>query len=103
MPYLNGVIYESLRLHPPVPFDDKTAFEDDVFPNGTKVPRGTVCVFLPYAMGRDPAVYPDPEEVKPERWIPFRAPPPHEFPAFQAGPRICIGMDMALFEIKLLT
>ena len=34
MPYLNGVMYEALRLWPPVPFDPKMAFEDDVLPGG---------------------------------------------------------------------
>merc|ERR1712039_130148 len=49
----------------------------------------------------DPSVYPDPEEVRPERWIPFKEPSPYEFPVFQAGPRICLGMDMAIFEAKV--
>ena len=34
MPYLNGVMYEALQLWPPVPFDPKMAFEDDVLPGG---------------------------------------------------------------------
>jgi len=103
MPYLNGVVYEVLRLYPPVPVDGKTCQEDDVFPDGTKVPKGTLCMWQPYAMGRDANIYPDPMVVKPERWIPFEAPSPHEFPVFQAGPRICLGMDMAQFEAKIAT
>mmetsp|Transcript_74783 Transcript_74783/g.134756 ORF Transcript_74783/g.134756 Transcript_74783/m.134756 type:complete len:551 (-) Transcript_74783:119-1771(-) len=102
VPYLHGVLYETLRLWPPVPMDGKTATEDDVLPDGTPVPKYTNLLFLPYAMGRDPAVYPEPESLRPERWIPFTAPAPHEFPVFQAGPRICLGMDMALFEAKLV-
>merc|ERR1719433_584834 len=101
MPYLNGVLYEVLRLYPPVPVDYKVAMEDEVFPDGTVVPGGALCFFLPYAMGRDPQVYADPEVVRPERWIPFTTPAPHEFPVFQAGPRICLGMDMAIFETKV--
>jgi len=103
MPYLNGVIWEALRLHPPVPADMKVSMQDDVMPDGTHVPAGTVAVFLPMATGRDPAVYDEPLAVRPERWIPFTAPPPHEFPAFQAGPRICLGQDMAIFEAKICT
>jgi len=101
MPYLQGVLYETLRLYPPVPSDSKQAYADDVWPDGTFVPKGTVCMWLPYTLGRDPAVYPEPEVVRPERWIPFVAPAPHEFPVFQAGPRICLGMDMAIFEAKV--
>mgnify|MGYP002803551068 CR=1 FL=1 len=100
MPYLNGVIYEALRLWPPVPFDLKMAFEDDVLPGGWKVPKMAQVAFIPYIMGRDGERYPEPLLFKPERWIPFNAPPQHEFPVFQAGPRICLGMDMAIFEAK---
>lgn len=102
MPYLHGVLYEVLRLYPPVPRDNKVAMADDTFPDGTRIPKGTSCIWCPYCMGRDAARYPEPQAVKPERWIPFTAPAPHEFPVFQAGPRICLGIDMALFEAKLV-
>eukprot|EP00405_Crypthecodinium_cohnii_P037081 CAMPEP_0206539800 /NCGR_PEP_ID=MMETSP0325_2-20121206/8628_1 /ASSEMBLY_ACC=CAM_ASM_000347 /TAXON_ID=2866 /ORGANISM="Crypthecodinium cohnii, Strain Seligo" /LENGTH=568 /DNA_ID=CAMNT_0054037407 /DNA_START=95 /DNA_END=1801 /DNA_ORIENTATION=- len=101
MPYLNGVIYEALRLHPPIPIDIKWAQADDVFPNGQKVPKGAMVWFLPYAMGRDAARYPDPLAFKPERWIPFQTPSPWEFPVFQGGPRLCLGVTMAIFEAKV--
>eukprot|EP00747_Dinoflagellata_sp_TGD_P078196 gnl/TRDRNA2_/TRDRNA2_159949_c0_seq2.p1 gnl/TRDRNA2_/TRDRNA2_159949_c0~~gnl/TRDRNA2_/TRDRNA2_159949_c0_seq2.p1 ORF type:complete len:282 (-),score=30.28 gnl/TRDRNA2_/TRDRNA2_159949_c0_seq2:27-872(-) len=101
MPYLHGVLYETLRLYPPVPMDVKQCHEDNTMPNGVRIPKGTMILFLPYAMGRDPTIYSEPEQVKPERWIPFTAPAPHEFPVFQAGPRICLGMDMAIFEAKV--
>lgn len=45
MPYLNGVIMESLRLFPPVPLDGKQAAEDDVLPNGAKIFAGTKIVY----------------------------------------------------------
>merc|ERR1739845_68702 len=37
-PYLNGVLYETLRLYPPVPSDAKTCLRDDVLPNGQHIP-----------------------------------------------------------------
>lgn len=103
MPYLNAVLYETLRLYPPVPTDFKEAAQADTLPDGTHVPQYAKLVFSPYVMGRDPARYPDPETVRPERWIPFQEPQPHEFPVFQAGPRICLGMQMAVFEAKVVT
>lgn len=102
LPYLNGVLYETLRLYPPVPIDGKEAVADDVLPGGTKIPMGTNMDFFVYAMGRDPAVYAEPTTVRPERWIPFKEPSQYEFPVFQAGPRICLGMNMALFEAKIV-
>jgi len=101
LPYLNGVVYETLRLYPPVPSDGKRCMQDDVLPDGTQIPANTRMGFLIYAMGRDADKYPNPLEVKPERWIPFKEPSPFDFPVFQAGPRICLGMNMALFETKI--
>ena len=34
--------------------------------------------------------------------IPFKQPSLFEFPVFQAGPRFCLGKDMAQFEAKLV-
>jgi len=101
MPCLHALLYETLRLYPPVPFDGKTAMADDVLPDGTRIPKGAAMEYFAWISGRDSERYPDPEKVVLERWIPFRSPPPHEFPVFQAGPRICLGMDMAIFESKV--
>jgi len=103
MPLLHALLYESLRLYPPVPFDVKEARCDDVLPDGSRVPRHAKMWFIPYVMGRNADVYPEPERVHLERWVPFKQPPSHEFPVFQAGPRLCLGMDMAIFEAKVLT
>lgn len=34
--------------------------------------------------------------------IPFKQPSLYEFPVFQAGPRFCLGKDMAQFEAKIV-
>jgi len=103
MPYLNGCIMEALRMHPPVPTDAKVAAADIVFPDGAKIPKDTRLIFSPYCMGRDSKKYPNPLEFYPNRWIPFKEPDMFEFPVFQAGPRFCLGKDMAKFEAKILT
>ena len=46
--------------------------------------------------------YEDADVFRPDRWIPFRKPSAYAFPVFQAGPRICLGMNMAIFEVKLI-
>mmetsp|Transcript_20294 Transcript_20294/g.24617 ORF Transcript_20294/g.24617 Transcript_20294/m.24617 type:complete len:566 (+) Transcript_20294:201-1898(+) len=102
MPYLNGMLYETLRLYPAVPMDEKFVTADTEYLDGTKVPKGTKFMFCPYAMGRDKNIYKDPLKVDPTRWIPFKQPSLYSFPVFQAGPRFCLGKDMAQFEAKLV-
>lgn len=102
MPLLHALLYETLRLYPPVPFNVKESQCDDVFPDGSRVPKHAKVLYVPWSMGRDANMYEQPEKVMLERWIPFTQPAPHEFPVFQAGPRICLGMDMAIFEAKVL-
>ena len=103
LPYLRGCIWEVLRLHPVVPAISVTSKEDDVLPDGVNVPRGTRVLIACYTMGRDKKVYgEDADTFKPERWIPFTQPSPYEFPMFKAGRRLCLGKDMALYEMSLV-
>jgi cytochrome P450 len=107
MPFLTGCLYETLRLHPPVPEDQKECSEDCVFVSkdgktSQRIPKGTRVSFLPYSQCRDPTVWEQPDEFRPLRWVPFVEPSPYAFPVFQAGPRLCLGRDMAKFEAKLV-
>jgi cytochrome P450 len=40
---MEGVVLETLRLHPSVPKDVKEAVADDVLPDGTRIKKGDVC------------------------------------------------------------
>ncbi|CAK9266411.1 unnamed protein product [Sphagnum jensenii] len=45
-------------------------------------------------------------EFKPERWLQngvFVPQCPYKYAVFQAGPRICLGKELALLQIKLVT
>ncbi|GAB9476262.1 Cytochrome p450 86a2 [Globisporangium polare] len=102
--YLDAFVWETLRLYPTVPVNVKQAAEDDVLPDGTFVPAGTEIVYSPYYMGRNNAtLWGDDQLVfRPERWLEMeKRPTAYEFPAFQGGPRICPGMNMALLEVKI--
>ncbi|WP_423797084.1 cytochrome P450, partial [Mycobacterium tuberculosis] len=39
MEYMHAALSETLRLHPPVPLQQRRSVEDDVLPDGTKVIR----------------------------------------------------------------
>jgi len=104
--YLKNVQMETLRLHPSVPRDSRIAMNDDVLPNGMKVKAGSMMGYNTYAMGRDKALWgEDALEFKPERWEKIdqsKKDFPFVFPAFHAGPRMCLGKRMALMEMTIL-
>jgi cytochrome P450 len=104
MHYLNAVVYETMRLYPPVQFDSKFAKKDDVLPDGSYVRKGSRVTYHPYAMGRMERVWgSDCEEFKPERWLKdgiFVNESMFKYPVFQGGVRVCLGKELALMEIK---
>ena len=103
--YLKAALSETLRLYPSVPQDLKYVLEDDTLPDGTFVPRGSSISYSIYSVGRMESIWgPDCLQFKPERWIRNgRFEPPRDsfkFVAFNGGPRICLGKDLAYLQMK---
>lgn len=101
--YLECVIKETLRLFPSVPLFARSLCEDCHI-NGFDVPQGVNAVIITYALHRDPEHFPDPEEFRPERFLPENSQGrhPYAFIPFSAGPRNCIGQRFALMEEKVI-
>lgn len=105
MTYLHAAFLETLRLYPPVPFNEKTAAVEDVLPSGLRVGPGTKILTSFYAMGRSEDIWgKDCLEFRPERWVSESGGviyvPTYKFAPFSTGPRSCIGKDMALLQMK---
>ncbi|KAK7290746.1 hypothetical protein RIF29_05390 [Crotalaria pallida] len=104
MHYLHAAISETMRLYPPVPVDTKECLYDDVLPDGTVIKKDWFLTYHTYAMGRMENVWgKDCCEFKPERWLEngvYCAESPFRFPVFHAGPRMCLGKDMAYIQMK---
>ncbi|CAJ1970624.1 unnamed protein product [Sphenostylis stenocarpa] len=105
--YLKAALAETLRLYPSVPQDFKQAVADDVLPDGTFVPAGSTVTYSIYSAGRVETIWgEDCMEFKPERWLSVRGDrfePPKDgfkFVAFNAGPRTCLGKDLAYLQMK---
>ncbi|KAL8118483.1 cytochrome P450 94B3-like [Apium graveolens] len=106
MNYMKACICESMRLYPPVVWDSKHAANDDVLPDGTVVHKGNRVTYFPYGMGRMEELWgKDRLEFRPDRWFDdesggLKMVSPYKFPVFQAGPRVCLGKEMAFIQMK---
>lgn len=100
MRYLDAFCHEVLRLYPSVPKEAKHVYQADTLPDGTKLQGGELLVFAPWIMGRDPNLWEEPLKFDPGRFFNKPKPSPFVFTAFQAGPRMCLGMNLALLEMK---
>ncbi|XP_024973158.1 cytochrome P450 71A8-like [Cynara cardunculus var. scolymus] len=99
MTYLKAVIKETLRLHPPLPLLVPNIASKDVRVMGYDIPKGTTVMTNVWAIGRDPKLWDEPQEFRPERFlgssIDFKG---HDFELipFGAGRRICPGIVFAM-------
>ncbi|GMF24440.1 unnamed protein product [Phytophthora lilii] len=106
--YLEAALKETLRLHPSAPMLLRSAVADTTLSDGTFVPKNSWIILAPYVTGRLTSVWgADAKEFKPERWIdPTTGKLIHvsayKFPSFNSGLRMCLGMNLAMLEMKLV-
>lgn len=104
LPYLRACLDESLRLSPPVAFgvNRKTP------PDGAKIdnqwiPGGTTVGVPAYTAHRNPGLFPEPENFRPERWLEEGVKAAqNSFIPFSAGARGCIGRNLTYMEQTML-
>ncbi|KAF9619268.1 hypothetical protein IFM89_006455, partial [Coptis chinensis] len=96
--YLQAVVKETLRLHPPIPLlIPRKAREDTEF-MGYSIPEGTEILVNVWAIGRDPIYWDDALSFKPERFLSSNTDykgQHFQFIPFGAGRRMCVGMSSA--------
>ncbi|KAL4165127.1 hypothetical protein KRP22_003858 [Phytophthora ramorum] len=102
--YLDAAVKESVRLQAVSTYRCTT--RDTTLTDGAFIKKGTVVVVSKYAAARRKGVWgEDAAEYKPERWFdektgePKNITPP-QFITFSTGPRKCIGMRLAMLEMK---
>jgi cytochrome P450 len=107
--YLEAVIKETLRLRPAAPLGTRVTDRDIVIAGDVLIRKGDNIGLSSYSMARNPRVWgPDAAEFKPERWIDAKTGELISFPAtkfltFGVGPRQCIGMKLAMLNLRVLT
>ncbi|KAL8028717.1 hypothetical protein ABFX02_14G178800 [Erythranthe guttata] len=99
LPYLQSIVKESLRLHPPTPLMLPHQPNENVKIGGYDIPAGSVVHVNVWAIGRDPQVWENATEFRPERFVEedvdmkghdFRLLP------FGAGRRVCPGSQLGV-------
>lgn len=106
LPYLQAVVKETLRVHPPGPLLSwaRLSTSDVQLSNGMVIPANTTAMVNMWAITHDPRLWKDPLEFRPERFIEadvdvrgvdLRLAP------FGAGRRVCPGKNLGLVTVTL--
>ena len=98
LPYLEGVIKETMRIFPAGTWTGRLAMKDFEL-DSHPLPKGTWVVLSPYITHRLPEVFPEPYSFKPDRWLSAHH-SAYEFMPFSAGPRYCIGTSLGMMQLK---
>ncbi|CAI6090908.1 unnamed protein product [Clonostachys chloroleuca] len=102
--FLDNFIREVLRTHCPVAYVPREAIED-VEIAGVHIPKGTVIHPCPAVINLHPQVWgPTASEFNPDRWdnLQGAASNAYAFETFHNGPRVCIGKQLSIVEMKVM-
>ncbi|KAJ6573863.1 cytochrome P450 [Mycena vulgaris] len=103
LPYIRAIIKETLRWRPVSPLAVPRRTTEDDWYDGHFIPQGTNVIPNVWAMNRDPSIFPDFDEFRPERFLDatekFENVPPDTHgmghATFGFGRRICVGLNFA--------
>jgi coumaroylquinate(coumaroylshikimate) 3'-monooxygenase len=102
LPYLQCVVKEALRLHPPTPLMLPHKASSNVKIAGYDIPKGSIVQVNVWAIARDPTVWNTPLEFRPERFfeedVDMKG---HDFRLlpFGAGRRVCPGAQLGIYLV----
>jgi len=108
MPYLEAVVKETLRRHPPGHFVLSHAVTRPCKLAGYEVPTDAFVNFYVAGIGMDPGVWQNPSEFKPERFadegveVDLTGTKEIKMMPFGAGRRVCPGLEMAMLHLKII-
>ncbi|XP_028768360.1 licodione synthase [Neltuma alba] len=107
LPYINAIVKEIMRLHPPVTMINRKGTQDCLV-SGYLIPKETMLFINVWAMGRDPKIWKSPLEFVPERFLEGKQSGldikghHYELLPFGTGRRGCPGQPLALQELPVV-
>ncbi len=101
--FIENVVKETLRLHPPLFMLVRVAQQDFVFKQWL-IPKGTWILISPTVSHRIPEIFKHPEAFDPDRFSPPREEDKRDFAyiAFGGGRHKCLGNAFAILQIKAI-
>ncbi|EDO32240.1 predicted protein [Nematostella vectensis] len=99
--YCDLVIKETMRMHPPVPAVSYITSRVERIGRHC-IPEGTKLQILPYIVHRDPEIWDQPDEFRPERFAECQDVAPPSYMPFVPAVQDCIGREFLDVSIKLL-
>lgn len=99
--YLNAIVKETLRLYPAGPLTAPHESTEDCLVGGYHIPAGTRLLANLWKIHRDPSIWSDPDEFRPERFLTTHKDVDvkgqhFELIPFGSGRRICPGLSFGL-------
>ncbi|CAH2355015.1 hypothetical protein CLIB1423_20S02124 [[Candida] railenensis] len=116
--FLDAIFQENSRIHTSIPGSEPRVTSkaypvvDEKKGTSLVIPEGTVISCQPYAVHRQESVFPNPNCFIPERWLQFEQESDFDYKQrmiaqqkymmpFGKGIRMCLGMNLAVIEMKL--
>ncbi|KAH8433576.1 cytochrome P450 [Aspergillus melleus] len=103
LPFMDKLIKETQRRHNPSYQPGRTARVDMILPGGYKLPEESVVIGALHHLHNNPDVWSNPTRFDPDRWDTEEVKNRHKsaYIPFATGPRMCIGFNFALQEVKV--
>ncbi|KAJ4842282.1 hypothetical protein Tsubulata_023807, partial [Turnera subulata] len=110
LPYIQAIIKETLRLHPPIPMLPRKSSQDCKIA-GYTIPANSLLFVNIWSIGRDPRYWENPLEFLPERFLPCNQDSKTSFMdirgqhfellPFGTGRRSCPGISLAMLQVPI--
>lgn len=101
-PYVEAVIKESMRIYSPIWVIGRESIQDVTLSGGYHLKKGSSIIFSPLYIHRSPKYWENPDVFRPERFLNGAKIKEGSYFPFGGGPRLCIGNNFAMLEMKTL-